>query len=310
MTGNQLQDPPLAAGIEAAAVPDPVARADGRRPSLWRRLRRARVLYWAAIAWLSVLAAVALFANLLPIADPAEFVGRPFTPPGWSFPEPLGTDNSGRSQLSRLVFGARQSLAVGLLSVLLAMAVGTAIGMAAGFWRGKVDRVLSLLIDSMLAFPPLVLLLALAAALQPTISTIVVALAVLLTPTFARLTRGSTLAYRSREFILAARALGAGTPRLLGRELLPNVLLTVSSYFFVVVATAIVAEGSLSFLGLGIPPPAPSWGGMISDARSSLSLHPEQVAIPATVFVLTVMALNVVGEHVRRRIEGSGPAAG
>jgi peptide/nickel transport system permease protein len=296
-----------ATAIEPLSAPPaefPPSGAPGDRgASRFQRMRRAPVSVWLAVGWFALLAILAITADFLPIERTDALAGDPNVGPALRWPEFLGFDNFGRSELTRIIYGARESLLVGFLAVAIAMAVGTTIGMIAGFRGGWADRIITVFIDAALAFPALILLIALAVVLTPSVSTLVIELGILLTPTFARLTRGTTLSIANREFVVAARAMGATNRRVIVRELFPNVALMLSSYLFIVCSVAIVAEGSLSFLGLGIPPPAPSWGGMISTGRPFFSEAPHEVWLPSIALILTVVSLNVIGEWVRRKIE-------
>jgi peptide/nickel transport system permease protein len=265
---------------------------------------------WISIAVLSVLVLLALAAPLLDLEDPGAYAGIPNTAPSFSWPEPLGTDRYGHSMMSRIINGGRTSLSVGFLAVGIAMVAGTALGLIAGYRRGFADRFISLYIDSALAFPPLILLFALSAALTPSIESVVFALGILFTPTFARLARAKALEYSQRDFVVIARMMGGRPGWILTRELLPAVLLMLSAYLFLVASAAIVAEAGLSFLGLGIPPPNPSWGSMISDGRPFLEQHTYQVLVPAFFILITVLAMNTLGEALRRKIDVRESALG
>lgn len=252
-----------------------------------------------AVGWLAVVVLMAMFADLLPLADYARPVGEPRQVPGFRWPDPLGYDHLGRSVLSRVAYGARASLLVGVGAVSIAMVVGGTIGLVAGYRRGKVEAVLNVLIDSVLAFPPLFLLLAVTAIFQQSLVTLIGGLAVVVLPAFARLSRASTLSLAQREFVMAARSMGASPLRIMFRELAPNVVRPLASYGFLMLAAAVVAEGSLSFLGMGVPPPQPTWGGMISSGRQYLSTDPHLVFVPAILLVLTVHSVNIVGDWFR-----------
>ncbi|WP_249353585.1 ABC transporter permease [Rhodococcus sp. USK13] len=184
----------------------------------------------------------------------------------------------------------------------IAMVIGVTIGMFAGYLRGSVDTVISFLINFLLSFPALIFLIALVAALGPGLSTLVIGLALLGIPNFARVARANTIAFSDREFVTASKALGASPIRILTRELLANVMLPVMSLALVVMATLVVAEGSLSFLGLGVPPPTPSWGGMLAEGREYLRDYPHLVLVPSLFFFLTVFAFNRLGDWARGRI--------
>lgn len=267
-----------------------------------------RVGLWTSVLWLALMVFVAVFADILPLHPYDRFTDLPSrTSPGWRLPEFLGTDSLGRSVLSRLVYGARQSLQVGLISVALAAVVGSVVGLTAGYLRGRVDEAIGIVLDTLLAIPALVLLLAIAAIGSRNVTTLVIGLSILLTAPFARLVRASTVAYADREFVMAARAMGATRRRIMFREILPNVVPGVVSVVFLYAASIIVAEGTLSFLGLGIPPPSPSWGGMINDGRQFINQAPALVFVPSAVLLVTVLALRRVGEQVRIRVGvGSG----
>lgn len=219
--------------------------------------------------WIALVALAALTASFLPLPDPNEVTDTFNATPGASG-HPLGTDAIGRDVLSRLVFGARVSMAVAIGATSISMVCGVTIGMLAGYFRGATDAAASLFVNFMLSFPPLIFLIAVVTALQPQLWTLVVALALLGIPNFARVARANTIAFAEREFVTAAKALGAGPMRILRRELLVNVMLPIMSLALVVMATLVVAEGSLSFLGVGVPPPTPSWGGMLAAGRESL----------------------------------------
>jgi peptide/nickel transport system permease protein len=202
-----------------------------------------------------------------------------------------------------VIYGARVSLIVGVAAVALGLLAGSALGLLAGYFRGKLDALLGIVTDAFLAFPPLILLLAIAATMGASVRNLIIALAILTTPAFVRLSRANTMVFTSREFIRAARGLGARHRRILVRDVLPNVALPVASYAFVLIAVVLVAEGSLSFLGLGVPPPRPSWGEMISTGRNDLDRAPHVVFVPAAFMFLTVWSFNVLGDHARRHFD-------
>jgi peptide/nickel transport system permease protein len=244
----------------------------------------------------------ALFVDLLPLPAP-DVVGNLYSlPPFQNAEHILGTDQLGRDQLSRALHGARISLAVAIGATLVAMVIGTAAGLIAGYFRRAFDVVFDLSTNTILAFPPLILLIALVALREPSAVTLAIGLGVVGAPTFARIARANTIAYADREFVIAAKSMGSSSTRILRREILPNVLLPVVSFATVVAATLVVAEGSLSFLGLGVPPPAPSWGGMIAAGRESLYENPALVLVPGVFFFLTVFSLNRVGDWARGRV--------
>ncbi|GLY38951.1 ABC transporter permease [Amycolatopsis sp. NBRC 101858] len=272
-----------------------------------RPVRRPRsVLVALSYFWLAVVILSAVLAPVLPLGPFDIAVGPPRqVPGGGSLDLLLGTDQLGRSLLSRVVHGAQVSLVVGTVAGLLGTVIGGTLGMIGGYFGRRVDAVIRLLADAMLAFPPLILLLALSAVLTPSVSTILIGLTLLVIPTFIRLARANTLLWASREFVTAAKNMGAGGIRILFREILPNLLPALAAYLPVVMAALIVAEGSLGFLGMGIPPPTPSWGGMIADGKDAIGDYPHLVFVPATVIFLTVFSLNQAGDHLRRRFDRS-----
>ena len=273
--------------------------------------RRARLgfVFWAALAWIVALLVAAAFADVLPLPSPTDMdmLARRAPPSAEHW---LGTDNLGRDVAARLVFGARISLTVGLCAPLIALTLGGAAGLLAGYFRGHLDTIVSGSVDVLLAFPPLVLALAVTAFLGQSLANMTLILGFLGIPVFTRVARSATLAFSQREFVTAARALGATHTRILLRELLPNVALPLSAFLLVAVAVTIVVESALSFLGLGVPPPQPSWGSMIGEGRESLDSAAWLAFTPAAVMFMTVLAFNLIGDTMRaitepRRAAGS-----
>ena len=216
---------------------------------------------------------------------------------------PMGTDNLGRDNLSRIIHGTRVSIQAGLVSVGFATIVGTLMGLAAGYWRGWVDDLLMRLSDALWSFPGIVLALAIAAALGPGLGNAMIAIGIVFTPVFARLVRGSALSVRERDFVLAARVLGAGDGRIMWSHVLPNVLAPVIVQASLMVALAIIVEATLSFLGLGVQPPAPSWGGMLRSAYQYMQVAPWLSFFPGAAIFLTVLGLNLLGDGFRRALD-------
>ncbi|MBL7502688.1 ABC transporter permease [Frankia sp. CNm7] len=282
----------------------PAGASAGKPRTYTLRARRPYGL-WIASAWVLLLVGCAVAADVLPLADPAKPVGRARQVPFHSLApdQILGTDTYGRSVLSRVIFGARTDLLVTLCACAFGAVLGCLLGLLAGFVKGWADRAVSFLIDTLLALPPIILLIAIATILRPSTWTLTFGLTLLTVPAFARLERGAALSWAERPFVLAARSYGASGLRIAFRQILPNSLLTVITFVPTVIAGLIVAEGSLGFLGLGIPPPAASWGTMIADGRASLRIAPHEVLVPAAVVFLTVLALNTLGEKVRDRLE-------
>jgi peptide/nickel transport system permease protein len=284
---------------QALLVTAPAQAAVDRRPGAWRRLGAS---FWLTAGWLALVTLVALLAPVLPLTDPnvQDLANRESGPIAGHV---LGTDGLGRDMLSRLAWGARISLTVGYASTLLGMVLGTLLGMAAGYLRGRVEAVVVAAMDALLAFPALVLILAITTFVGHDIRIIVGVIGFLGIPAFARVARANTLAVAQREFVLAARAMGAGEVRILGLEILPNIVAPILTFGLLVVAVAMIAEGTLAFLGLSIPPPAASWGAMVAEGRSDLDVAPLVSLIPATVFFLTIFALNLAADRLRRVVE-------
>src|SRR5215510_10173982 len=262
------------------------------------RLSKFGLLFWLAVGWIAAIVLAAAFADLLPLPSPTDMDmlerRMPPSPAHW-----LGTDRLGRDMLSRLVYGARISLTVGVLAPLIGLIAGGALGMLAGYFRGRLETFTVGGVDVLLAFPPLVFALAVTAYLGQSVANITLVIGILGIPAFTRVARAVTLSLSQREFVVAAQALGATHTRILVRELLPNVALPLLAFFLLGVAVTIVVEGALAFLGLGVPPPAPSWGSMIGEGRESLDIAPRLAFMPAGVMFLTVLSFNLVGDTLR-----------
>jgi len=272
-----------------------------QRWKIMRRAARTRLApFGAAVMLLAVL--IALGAPLVAPHDPlAQNLGNTLAPPGRE--HLLGTDNVGRDVLSRVIWGTRVSLVAGLVSVALAGLVGSLLGILAGYCGGRVDGVVMRVMDAVLSFPPLVLALALGAMLGAGLTGVLLALGVVYTPTFARLMRGQVLTITARDYVDAARALGAPGWRVAARHVVPNAINPIIVQASLSVAFAILAEASLSFLGLGIQPPEASWGSMINAGRGYLQQAPWIVFGPGAALFVTVVGLNFVGDAVRDALD-------
>lgn len=268
------------------------------RPSR-RRVRDVAV--WLSAIWLGIVVVAAVSASWLPIDDPLALdVAGKLSRPGENG-YLLGSDGLGRDILARLVHGSRVSLVVSLAAVSIGVIGGGLLGMTAGFVRGWFDRSVMAAADILLAFPALVLLLGLLAYVGQSLFIITVTIGIVSIPRYTRVARANTLALATREFAMAAAVLGATRRRILLREIAPNVALPVVAFGFLSIGVVIVLEGSLSFLGLSVRPPTPTWGGMIAEGRRFLQDAPHVSAIPSAAMFLTVLAVNFVGDHLRSR---------
>ena len=274
-------------------LPRPV----GRLRRGWRRLaRRPPAVAGAAV----VLAFVALGVGA-PWIAPADPIRTDWSQvrkaPSWS--HPFGTDDLGRDNLSRVIWGARISMRAGVLSILFAMAVGVPLGLVSGYYRGAVDLVLMRLTDAWLAFPFLILAIGLVTILGPSLTNATLAMGLGATPTFIRLTRGLVLATREEDYVQGARAIGAGDPRVMGRYILPNIASSILVQATVSIPVAIIGEAILSFLGLGVQPPLPSWGTMLNAAQQFLETAPWMAWWPGLAIFLLTLSFNLAGDGLR-----------
>jgi peptide/nickel transport system permease protein len=284
--------------MQASEVVDRVVLSEETEPRRGRRVPGIAVAI--PVIWLLFVFGAAALADVLPLASPASV--NPFErlkPPGTPG-HLLGTDDLGRDILSRMVYGARVSLIVGLASVVIGASIGVPLGMLAGYFRKRVDSVLMFVIDVLLAFPGLVLILAVTAFIGQGLYPVVGVLGFLAVPAYTRISRASTLATVNREFVLAARAQGARDARIMIHEIFPNLVPALMAFALVNMGVLIVAEGSLSFLGLSVQAPTPSWGGLIAVGQFFLEDRPTMVLIPSATLFATVLALNFLGDAVRK----------
>jgi peptide/nickel transport system permease protein len=268
---------------------------------VWRRLaRRKSALVGLAVVLLMVF--VAVFAPLLapydPIAQSWTAVRKAPSAAHW-----LGTDEAGRDMLSRIIWGARASLMAGLNSVGIAMAIGVPLGLAAGFLGGLVDGLISRFTDAMLACPFLILAIAFAAFFGPSLFNAMLAIGITAMPLFIRLTRGQVLSIKAEDYIEAASAVGNPQWRIAVRHILPNILPQLMVQATLTIASAIIAEASMSFLGLGLQPPAPSWGSMLNSAQRFLGNAPWMALWPGIAIFATVLSFNLLGDGLRDALD-------
>lgn len=264
-------------------------------------LRRDRTAVTGILIYL-ILAVIALFADqLAPYAPTAVHMQDRLQPP--SFTYLLGTDELGRDLLSRIIFGARISMLVGFVSVGIGCTLGVLLGLVAGYRGGAADSVIMRTLDGVLAFPSIILAMAIVSALGPSVFNAMIAIGVVSVPSFARITRGSVLSLREKEFVEASRAIGASDIYLMLRVLLPNCLSPLLVQVSISFAYAILTESALSFLGLGVQPPTPSWGAMLDTGRKFLSHTPWYAFTAGTAIFLAVLSLNLIGDGLRDALD-------
>ncbi|MBI3998692.1 MAG: ABC transporter permease [Armatimonadetes bacterium] len=293
--------PRRASTLAVSPTPSPVA-------SFWQLALRRFLRHRVAVAGLLVLVAISLMAVAAPVLAPhsptaIDASGFQAAP---SAAHPLGTDSVGRDVLSRLIYAARVSLTVGILAVAMYVVIGTTVGAIAGYYGGTVDLVLSRTMDVMLSFPPLIIILfAVSVFGRPSLWNVIIVLGLLGWPPVARLVRGQVLALRQQEFVQAARAVGATDRVVMARHLLPNAMAPVLVAATFGTANAILIEAALSFLGLGVQPPTPSWGNMLTDAQSLTVLErmPWLWAPPGFMILISVLTINFVGDGLRDALD-------
>jgi peptide/nickel transport system permease protein len=277
-----------------ASEESPTARA-------WRRLKRRKSAMLGLII-LVLLTLAAIFAPWIATHDPIKqsWTALRKAPSAVAW---FGTDESGRDIFSRVIFGARASLMAGVVSISIALGLGIPIGLLAGYRGGWVDAIISRITDAMLAIPFLILAIALAAFLGPSLTNAMIAIGITATPIFVRLTRGQVLAVKVEDYVEAARAVGNSATRIATRHILPNILPALLVQATLSIAAAIIAEASLSFLGLGQQPPAPSWGSMLNTAQRFLTNAPWMAIYPGLAIFLTVLSFNLLGDGLRDALD-------
>jgi peptide/nickel transport system permease protein len=289
------QTPPL---VVAAALAEPPVGDDilAKRP--------LGALFWFALVWVALVAILAIIANWLPLPNPnhQNYAAINASP---GIHHILGTDDLGRDLLSRIIFGARVSLVVGFASVAIGMVIGGTLGLISGFKGGRLDIALNAGSFVILAFPAIVAVIAIVAFWGQTLAKITIIIGVGTIPIMFRVVRASSLAFVNRDFVIAARTLGATSTRIVFREILPNVIPAAVSFGLITVAGVIVLEGSLAFLGLSVALPTPSWGNLISEgtANGNLSINPYILMWPALAMFLLLLSINLIGDRLRQRFD-------
>lgn len=292
----------MPAGTVASSIVTNPPRVRQLAEGVWGFTRRSPVGGVSATV-LVVLIVVAVLAPWLAPHHPNEFLkGKRLLPPGREFP--MGTDSLGRDVLSRVIYGSRVSLLVGFLSVAIGTAMAVVVGLTSGYWSGKLDLVLQRVVDTLMAFPPVVLALALVAFLSPSLHNVILVIGILVFSQAARVVRGMVLSVKENAYVEAARALGAGHPRILLRHILPNIVAPIIVVSSVFLGHAIIIEAAMSFLGMGTPPDIPSWGGMLSrEGRRNLEMGPWLALFPGIAISVTVLAFNLFGDALRDTLD-------
>jgi peptide/nickel transport system permease protein len=275
------------------------------RSSEWRRTWRRFKRYKPGIVGLCFVAVLLLVAVLAPVFAPnsPSDVHTRLRGDSPSLDFPLGNDSIGRDILSRLIFGSRVALIVGVGAMAIALAIGVSIGSTAGYFGGRVDMALSRVIDALMAFPTLALLITLNAILGGNLLTVVLIIGTTVWASYARVSRAEAMSLRERDFVVAARAIGVKNRRIILRHILPNIVGPLIVLASLDVGSIIILESALSFLGLGVKPPTPSWGGMLADGRTYIRTYPHIAIFPGIAITLTVLAFNLFGDGLRDALD-------
>jgi peptide/nickel transport system permease protein len=303
MLTQHSPQPALGSALAQAAIPVELA-ASPRRNRVWQRFKRFKP-GMAGLGFVAGLILVAIFAPVLAPHDPTEVHTRlRGAPPSAEFR--LGNDSIGRDVLSRLIYGSRVALTVGFGAITIAVTIGVTIGAAAGYFGGRLDQVLSRIVDTLMAFPTLALLITLNAVLGGSLLTVVVIIGMTGWAAYARLSRAEVLSLREREFVTAARGIGVTNGRIIARHVLPNVAGPLIVLASLDIGGIIILESALSFLGLGVKPPTPSWGGMLADGRAFIRTYPHIAIVPGLAITISVLAFNLVGDGIRDALDPRG----
>jgi len=290
----------MATWIPGSASPSPAAARGFGLAGIGGAIVREPVAL-AGLVMVALYVAVALGVGFLPLRDPLALSSQRLMGPTPEFP--LGTDALGRDLLSRILFGARLSIRVAVLSVAIATLVGGTLGLVAGYLGGLADLAIGRVLDVFFAFPAILLALGIVAALGPDPNNVIIAIAVVYTPIFARVVRGPVLALKAREFVEAARAVGATAPRIVIRHIVPNLMSTLIVQVSLALSWAVLTEGALSFLGLSAQPPAPSWGVMLSEGRQYLEFATHLAVFPGLAIMIAVLGFNLLGDGLRDALD-------
>ena len=266
-----------------------------RSAAFARKWRNPIGIIGAVIILITVL--IAIFAPLIAPYSPSSQNGKRLLSPGRA--HLMGTDELGRDTLSRIIYGARVSLQVGIVAVLIALVIGTTIGVITGFYGGRVDTSIMRVVDIMFAFPGLILAIVIAGLLGPSSRNAMIAIGIVYAPAFARVIRGSVLSVMGEPYLEAGRVIGARSSWLISRYVLPNILAPVIVLTTLYLSTAILSEAALSFLGLGAQPPEPSWGGMLNIARKYMEISPWMAIFPGGAIMIVVLGFNFLGDGLR-----------
>ncbi len=287
-------------GRSFAAPQQPVRHRSGSKA--WRRFVANKMALVGGVV-IVLLCLMAIFADLIAPYHPVQdiFRGMRGVAPSWE--HPLGFDHLGRDLLSRIIYGARVALLVGIASSAIAVVIGVAVGAVAGYFGGWVDEVLSLVIDALMAFPLIALLIVLAAVIGPSLPTTIIVIGATVWARYARVVRAEVMSLRERDFVMAAQALGANDQRVIWRHVVPNVLGPVIVLASLQIGSIIILEAALSFLGLGVRPPTPSWGGILADGRAFILRYPHIAIFPGIMIVITVLAFNFLGDGLRDALD-------
>ena len=296
-------EPVLGSAPSLATIPVELAARPGRNRA-WQRFTRFKPGV-AGLVFVIGLILLALFAPVLAPHDPTEVHTRlRGAPPSAEFS--LGNDSIGRDVLSRLIYGSRVALIVGFGAITIALTIGITVGATAGYFGGRLDQVLSRIIDTLMAFPTLALLITLNAVLGGSLLTVVIIIGMTQWASYARVSRAEVLSLREREFVAAARGIGAPTSRIIARHVLPNMAGPLIVLASLDIGAIIILESALSFLGLGVKPPTPSWGGMLADGRAFIRTYPHIAIVPGLAITISVLAFNLVGDGLRDALDPRG----